>query len=193
MSQEEALPMETLKRTGILLAFIMIVVVISSCGGGTGTTSTGGDQSSTPTSAATTGAYNSTPASTPTSATSSTGNVVVKTASATVGGKSVTILTDAKGMTLYYFTPDTASKTACTGGCAGTWPPLLFTGSGNPASEPKLAGELEIYPNANGKQVIYNDHPLYTYGGDSAAGQTNGQGIGGKWFVVTPDIAKNKP
>jgi predicted lipoprotein with Yx(FWY)xxD motif len=105
----------------------------------------------------------------------------------------MTILTDAKGMTLYYFTDDTASKTACTGGCAQTWPPLLFTATGNPAASPKLAGELEIYPNANGKQVIYNDHPLYTYGGDSAAGQVNGQGIGNKWFVATPTIPKNKP
>jgi predicted lipoprotein with Yx(FWY)xxD motif len=119
--------------------------------------------------------------------------VVLKTASATVGGKSMMILTDAKGMTLYYFTADTASKTACTSGCIGTWPPLLFTGTGKPASADKLSGELEVYPNANGKQVIYNDHPLYTFSGDSATGQTNGDGVAGKWFVATPTIPKNKP
>jgi len=117
----------------------------------------------------------------------------VQTASVTVNGKATTVLTDAKGMTLYYFMPDTASKTACTGGCAQAWPPLLFAGTGSPQAASKLPGELEIYPNANGKQVIYNDHPLYTFGGDTAAGQTNGQGIGGKWFVATPDLAKNAP
>jgi predicted lipoprotein with Yx(FWY)xxD motif len=119
--------------------------------------------------------------------------VVVKTVSLTVNGKATTVLTDAKGMTLYYFKPDTASKTACTGGCAQAWPPLLFVGTGKPQANPTLSGELEIYPNANGKQIIYNDHPLYTYGGDSGPGQTSGEGILGKWFVVTPDIAKNAP
>jgi predicted lipoprotein with Yx(FWY)xxD motif len=54
-------------------------------------------------------------------------------------------------------------------------------------------GELEVYTTANGNQIIYNDHPLYTYSGDSAAGQTNGEGLFGKWFVTTPDLAKNKP
>jgi predicted lipoprotein with Yx(FWY)xxD motif len=55
----------------------------------------------------------------------------------------------------------------------------------------KLPGELEAYQNANGNQVVYNDHPLYTFSGDKAPGQTNGQGIGGKWFVATIDLAKN--
>lgn len=178
--------MGVLKRLGILIVFVTIIVVFSSCGGTSSTTSSssnnGYNQGSSPTKA---------PA--PTSAPATSGNVVVKTASATVGGKSVTILTDAKGMTLYYFTPDTASKTVCTAGCAQTWPPLLFTAAGKPAASSTLPGELEIYPNANGKQVIYNDHPLYTYGGDSAAGQTNGEGIAGKWFVATPTIPKNKP
>jgi predicted lipoprotein with Yx(FWY)xxD motif len=110
-----------------------------------------------------------------------------------VNGKMTTILTDAQGRTLYYFKPDTASKTACTGGCAQAWPPLLFTGTGNPTASTKLSGELEVYKNANGNQVIYNDHPLYTYSGDSAPGQTKGEGLFGKWFVCTPDLAKNQP
>lgn len=185
--------MGTLKRAGILFVFVMIIAAISSCGGEAGSTgSSTSAAASTPTSAPTTAATTA-PASTPTSAPSSTGNVVVKTASATVGGKSETILTDAKGMTLYYYDPDTASKTACTGGCAQNWPPLLFAATGNPAATPKLPGELEVYPNANGKQVIYNDHPLYTYVGDTAAGQTTGEGLGGKWHVATPDIPKNAP
>lgn len=185
--------MGALKRLGILIVFVTIIVVFSSCGGSSSTT-TGGSSSSSSSNGYNQGSSpTKAPAATPTSAPATSGNVVVKTASATVDGKSVTILTDAKGMTLYYFTPDTASKTVCTAGCAQTWPPLLFTAAGKPTASPTLPGELEIYPNANGKQVIYNDHPLYTYGGDSAAGQTNGEGIAGKWYVATPTIPKNKP
>ena len=68
-----------------------------------------------------------------------------------------------------------------------------FTGTGKPTASTALPGEVEVYKNANGNQVIYNDHPLYTYSGDSAAGQTSGEGLFGKWFVATPDLAKNKP
>ncbi len=102
------------------------------------------------------------------------------------------VLTDTQGKALYYFTPDTSQKTACTGSCAETWPPLLFSGSGKVSAAANLPGKLAIYKNANGNQVIYNNHPLYTFSGDAAAGQVNGQGIGGKWFVATPDLAKNK-
>jgi predicted lipoprotein with Yx(FWY)xxD motif len=40
------------------------------------------------------------------------------------------------------------------------------------------------------KQVTLNGHPLYTYSGDSAAGDVAGQGVGGGWWVVGPDGAK---
>lgn len=128
--------------------------------------------------------------STGTGAGATTG-AVIKTAMATVDGKSETILTNAQGMTLYYFTPDTETKVACTGGCATAWPPLLFTGSGSPTAATTLSGELAAYQNTNGNQVAYNGHLLYTYSGDTAAGQVNGQGVGGKWFVATPDLAKS--
>ena len=166
------------KRALLMVIGLVLVMAVSACGG---TTSTG-SAPSTPTTAPTT-------APTPTTATTFT----VQTAQATVNGKTTTILTNAQGLTLYYFTPDTASKTVCTGACAQTWPPLLFTGTGKPTASTALPGEVEVYTNANGKQVIYNDHPLYSYSGDSAAGQTSGEGLFGKWFVATPDLAKNKP
>lgn len=59
----------------------------------------------------------------------------------TVNGKTTTILTNAQGHTLYYFTPDTASKMVCTSSCAQTWPPLLFTGTGKPTASTALPGE----------------------------------------------------
>ena len=166
------------KHAWLMVLGLVLAMAASSCGG----TTTTGPTPSTPTSAPTT-------AATPTTASTFT----VQTAQATVNGKTITILTDGQGRTLYYFTPDTASKTVCTGSCAQTWPPLLFTGTGKPTASTALPGELEVYANANGKQVIYHDHPLYSYSGDSAAGQTKGEGLFGKWFVATPDLAKNKP
>src|SRR5260370_15677948 len=110
----------------------------------------------------------------------------MKTTSATVNGKSETILTNAQGMTLYYFMPDTATKAACTGTCAGIWPPLLFTSTGSPTSATTLPGTLSGVTDTNGQQVEYNGHPLYTYSKDTAAGQTNGEEFKAKWFVATP-------
>jgi len=106
-----------------------------------------------------------------------------------VQGKKVTALTNAQGMTLYTFTPDTATTTACTSGCASTWPPLLFNGSGSPTGSTGLS----VVTDANGMQVQANGHFLYTYAGDSAPGQTNGEGLSGKWFVATAAPAAKTP
>lgn len=116
------------------------------------------------------------------------GSAVIKTTTATVNGTSETILTNEQGMTLYYFTPDTSTKAACSTGCTSTWPPLLFQGSGTPGSATSLSGTLSAANAGNGMQIEYNGHPLYTYSGDTASGQTNGEGIGGQWFVATPTI-----
>jgi len=115
-------------------------------------------------------------------------NALIHTASIKVGSTTEMVLTNAQGLTLYYFTLDTATKVACTGGCASNWPPLLAT-SGTPTSDPALPGQLTVLNGANGSQVVYNGHPLYNYSKDSASGDANGQGIGGKWFVATPDLA----
>lgn len=114
---------------------------------------------------------------------------VIRTANVTIQGQAKTVLTNAQGLTLYYFTPDTARTAACTGGCATTWPPLLFRGTGAPTAAPTLPGTLNVQQNANGPQVEYNGHLLYTFSGDKAPGQTKGEGAGGKWFVATPTLA----
>jgi predicted lipoprotein with Yx(FWY)xxD motif len=127
----------------------------------------------------------STPAATTTTASGS--SAAVKTATATVKGKAETILTNAQGKTLYHFTSDTATTSACTGTCTQTWHPLLVT-SGAPTSATTLPGKLSAQTTANGNQVEYNGHLLYTYAGDSGPGQTNGEGLFGKWFVTTPNL-----
>jgi len=114
---------------------------------------------------------------------------VIQTATATVKGQSKMVLTDVQGKTLYYFTADSATQSACSGSCAQMWPPLLSTGSGGLTSSTSLAGKLSVQMDANGNQVEYNGHPLYTFSGDTAPGQTNGEGLFGMWFVATPNLA----
>ncbi len=166
--------MTNLRRAFPITIVLLLAMMVAACGSSTGS---GG---STPTPAATTPA--------PVATTPATSSAVM-TATATVQGKSVTVLTNAQGMTLYYFKPDTATTSACTGGCASTWPPLLATGSGSPSTTGTLPGTLSAVTTGNGNQIEYNGHLLYTFSGDTAPGQTNGEGIGGKWFVCTPDLA----
>ncbi|HET9110216.1 MAG TPA: hypothetical protein VFN78_05265 [Ktedonobacterales bacterium] len=111
----------------------------------------------------------------------------VCTKTVSVSGKSETTLADAKGMTLYYFTPDSATTIACTGSCAQTWPPLMA--SGGSVTGTSLSGSLATVNGANGAQVEYNGHPLYTYAGDSGQSDAKGEGVLGKWFVATPSLA----
>jgi predicted lipoprotein with Yx(FWY)xxD motif len=100
-----------------------------------------------------------------------------------IGG--VTVLTNAKGLTLYWFAPDTATKSACYGTCAAYWPPV----AGPATAGPGVTGTLSTITRSDGsKQAVYDGHPLYTYVGDSAPGQASGNGInlnGGLWHEVT--------
>jgi predicted lipoprotein with Yx(FWY)xxD motif len=125
-------------------------------------------------------------------ATSPSGTALIHTASMKIAGTTETVMKNARGLTLYYFTPDTATSIACTGGCASTWPPLLST-SGAPTSSPALPGTLSLLNGPNGSQVLYNGHPLYTYSKDGDSGDAYGEGLFGKWFVATPDLAAAPP
>ncbi len=129
------------------------------------------------------------PTLSPTQSPTQSTHVIIHTATVLANGVSKTVLTNAQGFTLYYFTPDTSSTSACTGACASTWPPLLFTGSGTPAGSPALPGKITVQATANGAQVEYNGHLLYVFSGDTAPGQTNGEGVFGKWFVATPTLS----
>lgn len=94
-------------------------------------------------------------------------------------------LVDAKSMTLYMYTKDTAGVSNCTGGCLTSWPPLVATGDLLPS--PTLPGKLGFITRADGTmQVTYNDMPLYYFSGDKAPGDTAGQGVGGVWFMMSP-------
>jgi predicted lipoprotein with Yx(FWY)xxD motif len=94
-------------------------------------------------------------------------------------------LTGVNGMTLYVLTTDTPDTTTCTGTCATNWPPLTVT-SGETIQGPSAAtGVFGTTNRPDGTtQVTYDHHPLYYYAGDSAAGDTKGQGLKGIWFVA---------
>ncbi len=102
--------------------------------------------------------------------------------SASIGGEKV--LTNAKGFTLYWFAPDTSTKSVCNGGCAVYWPPV----AGQPTAGAGVTGTIGTIKRANGAvQATYDGHPLYTYIGDGAPGKATGNNLnlnGGLWHVV---------
>lgn len=112
-----------------------------------------------------------------------------------VAGQSMVILVDSKEMTLYLWKKDTGTgKVDCVAGCAAVWPPFILpSGVTTPVAGPGVTGTLGTLANPEGKgqQVTYNGWPLYYYVKDKNPGDTTGQGVGGTWFVLTPDQAKN--
>jgi predicted lipoprotein with Yx(FWY)xxD motif len=106
----------------------------------------------------------------------------VRTASATVAGKTETILVNTGGLPLYYYQPDTAAKSLVTGGLAALWPPLT---SAAPTAA-GASGKLTAVNDAHGHQVAYNGHLLYTFVSDHP-GQVTGQGVQ-NFFVATPGL-----
>lgn len=86
-------------------------------------------------------------------ATSSTG--ALKTKSISIGE----VLVGPSGRTVYELVGDTASNPTCTGRCLAIWPPVM----------------------KNGRQVIVNGHPAFTYVRDTATGQAKGQNVTDQW------------
>ena len=97
---------------------------------------------------------------------------------------SATVLADSRGLTLYWFVPDTSTKSNCNGSCIHYWPPVtgpVTAGSG-------VTGHLGTITRSNGtKQATWDGHPLYTYIGDTAPGTDKGNGLnlsGGVWHAI---------
>jgi predicted lipoprotein with Yx(FWY)xxD motif len=152
----------TIRRVSFAIAGVALLATACSAAGG------GGGSTATPSSAA------------------STASGTQITVAHTSAGDA---LAGPNGMTLYFFTKDTGTTPTCTGSCAGLWP-ALTVGSGESATagagvNASMLGTTTAA--AGGTQVTYNGHPLYYYAGDTAAGQANGQGYGGVWFIAAPD------
>jgi predicted lipoprotein with Yx(FWY)xxD motif len=140
------------KLVGLLAGVALIAAACGSSAASNGTTSSSGaGATSTPAAAAST----------------------LSVKSATVGA--ATALVDSKGLTLYVYALDKPGKIACIStACVSSWPPLLLPSGDQLASMSGLGTEKR--PNGD-VQVTYHGSPLYTFSGDSKAGQDNGAGI----------------
>ena len=95
------------------------------------------------------------------------------------------VMVDADGLTLYGFTLDTNGTPTCLDKCADAWPPLLVDGPDLPAGlDPNIFTVVERPDGSH--QLKAGKWPLYNFAGDAEAGDVNGQGSGGVWFVLDP-------
>ncbi|MFI1422796.1 SCO0930 family lipoprotein [Streptomyces sp. NPDC020731] len=99
------------------------------------------------------------------------------------------IVVDKNGMTVYRFMKDEAwpkPVSACTGACLEKWPVVSPVDFGDTKGIQKKGYMTFTRPDGAGQQTI-NCWPIYTFAGDKAPGDTNGQGVGGTWYAVRPD------
>ena len=153
---------EARKRPRMLLALLAAAAaaaVLAACSSGTSSSGSGGSNGSSPAAAA---------------------SGTLKTAK--IG--SATVLTNAKGFTLYSFAPDTSTKSNCNGSCVTYWPPVKGA-----VSASGVKGTFGTIKRSDGSiQATFDGHPLYTYVGDTAPGQAKGNGLnlsGGVWHEIT--------
>jgi len=117
---------------------------------------------------------------------SSSGGIV----SAAQVGDLGTVLVDSQGLTLYDFHKDQGGESSCYGACAAAWPPLLTEGDpqAQGAADRGMLGTTQRKDGTT--QVTYNGWPLYTYAGDQAPGEANGNDIdqfGAEWYALQPN------
>jgi predicted lipoprotein with Yx(FWY)xxD motif len=147
----------------LALGFVLVLAACGSSGSKTSSTATTTGSSATTVAAASSGA-------------------TINTAQTSLG----TVLVNGEGRTLYHFTKDTATTIACTGACATTWPPVTVPAGQQPKAGSGVTGSLTVVMRPDGsQQAAINGQPLYMYSGDTKAGDTHGQGIGGFWFAVS--------
>ena len=162
--------MVTNKAAGSAAVLALGTLLLTACGGSNGgsTASSGGSSSSS-------------------AASSSAAATDLKTSSTPLG----TVVVDAQGRTVYAFTKDTkgSGTSACSGACADNLPAVTITG--DKPTVTGVSGTVATISRSDGsKQVTLDGRPLYTFAGDSKAGDTNGQGYKSIWWVVGPDGAE---
>jgi len=124
-------------------------------------------------------------ASSTAAAAGSASGLVITTKSGSAGA----FLTDGSGRAVYLWMKDGKDSSACSGACAGAWPPVTATGAVTASGGVVKADLSTITRSGGAKQVVYDGHPLYYFAGDSGPGQVSGQGndgFGAKWWLVAP-------
>ena len=165
------------QHQGTGLAAMALMAALAGCAGSPGTTST--TAAATSPAASSPAATSAAPAASPTAAAA----VGLKTASSSAG----TIVVDANGMSVYFFTKDVkdSGTSACTGACLTMWPPVTSTAA-TPTAE-GVSGTLGTITTPDGaKQVTLNGLPLYYYAQDKKPGDILGQGVSDVWYLATP-------
>jgi predicted lipoprotein with Yx(FWY)xxD motif len=149
-----------------------VALLVAACSSGSSSTAAAG--SSSPAGASSSSA-----------AAGGSGSTVITTVSSSAG----TFLANGSGHAVYLWTKDSNGMSACSGACAGAWPPVTTTGTVT-ASGGAKSSDLGTITRSNGtKQVTYDGHPLYFFSGDSGPGMASGQGndgFGAKWWLVSP-------
>jgi predicted lipoprotein with Yx(FWY)xxD motif len=164
--------------TAAVAGVVAIALAVAGCGGTSAGKHAGAYGAPSPTTSAPPAASGGAPAA------GGSGGASVALASSKLGE----ILVDGNGRTLYLFQADTGRASTCNGACASAWPPLTTTGQ--PIAGPGVsASKLGTTKRSDGTTgVTYNGHPLYRFVGDSAPGQTTGQGsdgFGAEWYVLS--------
>ena len=124
-----------MNKTWLAPAGLAAALMIAGCGSSTSSSGSGSASAAAPASSA------------------AAGGSALKTT--TIGGAAV--LTNAKGFTLYWFAPDTSTKSNCNGSCATYWPPV----KGPATAGAGVTGKLATITRSDGSvQATYNGHPL---------------------------------
>ena len=176
--------MRTNPRIGLVLA-ILLATVLAACSnsGATASPSTASEPpAASPSDPPAATASPTSTAETPTETAPSAGGETVAIADSSLGQ----ILVDGEGRTLYLFRNDTAGESVCYDECEANWPPLLATdeitvGAGLDDSDFSTVARTD-----GSMQVKVGEWPLYYFTPDAAPGDTNGQGVGEVWYVVSP-------
>lgn len=177
----------TMRRAGrAMVAMVAFAAVVAAC-------SNPGATAGPPTAAPATAAVTSAPATsgpaTAAPTTAAAGLTIEARQDATLGA----FVTGKDGMTLYVFTADSGGKSACNGDCAAAWPPLTVAAASDVAAGSGVTGTLGTITRDDGKlQVTLGGLPLYYYSGDKVAGDTTGQGLFEKWYLVSPAGTANE-
>jgi predicted lipoprotein with Yx(FWY)xxD motif len=168
-----------------LVALATVALALAGCGGGDSSTSSADTASAG-------GAYGGKGGS--------AGKPASEEADAATGGDGIvsaaevgdlgTVLVDSQGLTLYDFHKDKGGESSCYGACAAAWPPLLTEGDpqAQGAADRGMLGTTQRQDGTT--QVTYNGWPLYTYAGDQAPGEANGNDIdqfGAEWYALQPN------
>jgi predicted lipoprotein with Yx(FWY)xxD motif len=181
-TQDRSLTPTMIRRAAVALAISAFAVAACGPGGATTAPTTGvttAPATTAPTTAATTPPASDAPAS-------MAAAITLELATADVGE----YVAGEDGMALYIFTPDAAApgKSVCNDDCATAWPPLVVEDIAEVAAGTGVTGELGTVTRDDGTtQVTLGGNPLYYFANDTAAGDTNGQGLNDVWYLAAPD------